>query len=184
MNGLAWSSIALLIATTVVAADAEQNGVNGTCSGVAAVMLSATRNQIPIASAPDGSCMVPGAVVPIEIVAQVVDGGSNGVADCPVAFWIDFTNIANCGRAFGEFCDGSVAVTDAAGRARVRLTVRQEDLDFCNCLPSACDPSLCTAPRSCARQCNVTDDLYCQVAISAAAGTIESTNPVVIEYGR
>jgi len=176
--------VTLLLAGVARAADAPSAGAVGSCAGVTEVMVSAARTLIPIANAPDGTCTIPGAVLPIEIVAQVFDGGSNGVAGCSVLFWFDFGPITSCGLAFGELCDGGVAVTDALGQARIHLTMRQEDIDFCNCLPSACDPSLCPLAWGCAPRCTVSEDKSCQVAISAAAGTVQSTNHVLIEYER
>lgn len=187
MRGLGWSGWSLLVgllgASLATAADAPEDNAAAACADVANITVSAVRNVIPIVRTPDGSCQMPGTILPVEIAAQLEDGGGNAVAACPVLFFVDFAFLASCGRVFGEFCDDSVAVTDASGVARVQFTMRQEDVDFCNCLPSGCDPSLCPAPATCAAPCNFTDDLFCQAGIAAAAGTMRSSNVVIIEYG-
>jgi len=152
------------------------------CPGVETVWVSASRASIPDMPAPIGSCASPD-LLPIRLQALLLDATASPAPGCPAIFFVDFVFMSSCGRAFGEFCDGTVvAISDADGLAEVQYTMRQEDVDFCNCLPSACDLTIC--PTSCAAPCNATNDLFCGLAFSVGAGSVLSTNTQFIEYGR
>ena len=123
------------------------------------------------------------------------------ISGCPVVFYNDFTELAQAGRALGEFCGLPVAVTDASGIATLSFTALQQDLDFCNCLPSNCncfmppfpcsggtsvglcpDPGRCSVVATCSTV-PIGQDLFCQVAVRAISNGLQSSNYQVVEYG-
>jgi hypothetical protein len=164
------------------------------CRGIRDLAVSAGRGSIPQQSMPDGSCVQSGAVLPIDLIALATDVAGGPLANCQVVFWVDYREMSDCGRGFGEFCGGSnVALTDAAGVAHITYNAIQADFDACNCMPSgaACTPprGLCPAPQSCSpvatcRTTPVAEDVFCQVAIRASAGDRESANVAYVEYGQ
>jgi len=144
------------------------------CPGVDTVWISAERPSIPILTAPLGTCASPD-LLPIRLQALLLDATASPAAGCPAIFFVDFSVMSSCALAFGEFCDGMVAISDVDGVAEVTYTMRQEDVDFCNCTPSSCSFPLC--PTSCSPHCNATDDFFCQVAFSAGAALCAGDAP-------
>lgn len=163
--------------------------------------LAAERASIPLIDAPYAStCASPGTILPIRLAAQLQDSNGNPVAGREVQFFIDFSGVDLCGRAYGEFCDtgGDVAtaVSNGNGVAEVQFTMTDTDILFCNCLrsatscsasaPGACPGAPTVPPCSpiCRTTSTGTEDLFCQVAFLAVSGGTESGNSVSIEYGR
>jgi len=198
-NGQATNSISTTVDSVVSASAAAASDSLTITVGLAptiTVAISASRSSIPLLDpVTTRDCSTPNTTsLPIDIVAQVEDQDGKPVANRQVTFFVDFSVLSSCALAFGEFCgsgSSSVTATTASdGTATVQFMMTEEDVGFCNCLPSSCvtvpgtGVGECNSSSGCGPMCTTTDDKFCSVAISALSGGTLSDNIQFIEYGR